>query len=57
MKNIKNSHTEISKKISLTYPEYNLTKNDCRSIYNNWNKKFWNAPRINVIKSSGMLLE
>ena len=57
MKNIKNSHTEISKKISLTYPEYNLTKNDCRSIYNNWNKKFWNAPGINVIKSSGTLLE
>ena len=57
MKNIKNSHTENSIKISGTYPEYNLTKNDSRSIHNNCNKKFRNAPRINLIKSSGMFLE
>ena len=57
MKNVKNSHTEISMKISGTYPENNLTKNDSGSIHNNCNKKFRNAPRIIVIKSSGMHLE
>ena len=45
MKNIKNSHTENSIKISGTYPKYNLTRMTPGAFI------------IIVIKSSGMLLE